>query len=449
METYDVIVAGAGASGAAAAVSAAKSGQSVLLVERYGFTGGTATAGLVHHWDPIGIIEATGAAREIYDRLKAKNALIDFDKTGVDMPYAFWEGGCGYDPEAFKAVCLEMLLEAGVRCLFHTQVTDAVVRNQTITEIEIFNKSGKSRLSAKVFVDATGDGDLFTCAGCRFQAGDAHGRFNSTTLSFTVGGVDTEAVYRYFDQNPDEFGNHPRMGKYLLHHRQSAILQGFYKLLTQARENSELIAAVPETGVGLLVQPRYGEFHVNATRSLTQDPLSGQELSDLEIAERGNVQNLFGVMKKYFPGFQNAFLMQTACQVGIRESRRLVGAYVYTQQDIIDGTEFADKILRCKWAHCDTHSPDTMEWEFKHVEGPYYLPYRSLYAAEVSNLLVAGRCASATSEAMASLRIIPIGALMGQAAGAAAAIAARETLPVQQISVRALQDSLREHGMKL
>ncbi len=446
---FDVVVAGAGASGVAAAAAAARNGASVLLIEKYGFTGGTATAGLVHHWDPIRIIEASGIAVELFERLDRRGAVKDSYRPGVDMPFAFWEGGCGFDPEAFKRICLDMLLESGVKCLFHTSVTDAVVEDGEIRELEIFNRSGKGRVRGRVFIDATGNGDVFTYAGCGVQEGNGKGDFMSPTLAFTIGGVDTEQIFKYFDENPDEFGLHPRMGKYIKHHRQSAIIQGFYSLLKKARDNGELSAGIPETGIGLLVQPRYGEFHVNATRTLCKTPLDGWTVSELEISERENVEVLFKAMRKYIPGCENAYIMQTACEVGIRETRRLQGAYVYSLEDMENGVEFEDKVMRSKWAHCDTHSPVTMEWTFKFIEGPFYLPYRSLLSHEVGNLLTAGRCISTTSEAMASLRIIPRGAQMGEAAGTAAAAALSQSVKLRDVDVPSLQKTLVQNGVVL
>lgn len=449
LEKFDIAVVGAGASGVAAAVAAAREGLSVLLIERYGFTGGTATAGLVHHWDPVKLIEASGIAIEFYERLKLKGAIKDFEKPEIVMPFTFWEGGSGFDPEEFKIVCLEMLEEAGVACLFHTQVIDAVVENGKITAVEIYNKSGKNKVKAKIYVDATGDGDVFAYAGCRYQTGNVNGEFMSPTLAFRIGGVDTEKIYQYFDENPDEFGNHPRLGKYIKNHRESILLQGFYTLLRQAKENGSLKATIPETGIGMLIQPRYGEFHVNATRTPCKNPLDGRELSKLEIMERKNVLEIFSVIKKYLPGCENAYMMQTADQVGIRETRRLCGEYVLTLQDMENGIEFKDKIMRSKWAHCDVHSPKTMQWSFKFIEGPYYMPYRSLISLDITNLLVAGRCASTTSEAMSTLRIIPIGALMGQAAGTAAAVSLTSGQSLKGIDIKLLQNKLIQHGVIL
>ncbi|MEG1640937.1 MAG: FAD-dependent oxidoreductase, partial [Ruthenibacterium sp.] len=387
-KNFDIIVAGAGTSGVAAAISAARLGYRVLLIERYGFAGGTATAGLVHHWDPIKQIEASGIVTELYNRLKESGHIIDYDKTNVAMPFAYWEGGCGFDPEAFKMLLLTMLEEAGVTCLFHTLVTGVIVKDDMIDAVEIQNKSGHETISCSIAVDCTGDGDIFAAAGCDFSIGDESGSCMSPTLAFRIGGVDTEQIYRYFEENPEQFGNHPRIGKYIQNARESVILQGFYSLIAQAQKAGDLTLAMPESGLGMTVQPRYGEFHVNATRTPNVNPIDGQSLSDVEITERHHVQEVFAFMQKYLPGCKGAFIMQTADQVGIRESRRLCGRYILTANDINEGTHFSDSIVRSKWAHFDKHDGKSMQWSFSFIEGPYYIPYRSLLPKEISNLLV-------------------------------------------------------------
>lgn len=446
---YEIIVVGAGASGVAAAVAAARHGKKVLMIERYGYTGGTATIGLVHHWDPVRIIEASGIAMEFYHRLKTRGKLVDFEKPDLKMPFSYWEGGCGFDPEAMKEVCLDMLEEAGVDCLFHSLLTGVEMEADKISAVKVHNKSGEMKYDADMFIDCTGDGDLLALAGCEYEVGDENGTCMSPTLAFRIGGVDTEQIYEYFDQNPDQFGNHPRLGKYIKNYRESAILQGFYTLLREAAEAGDLTMPVPESGLGITIQPRYGEFHVNGTRTPGMNPMDGEDLSNLELSERRHVRELFSFIKKYIPGCENAYILQTADQVGIRESRRLKGCYVLTEEDIRKGTCFEDQIVRSKWAHFDVHSGKSMQWSFEFIEGPYYVPYRSLITDRVSNLAVAGRCISCTRTAMASIRIIPIGALTGQAAGTACALALNLGSQLKNINTGLLIELLKTDGVIL
>ena len=447
--TYEVVVIGAGIAGMAAALCAARQGKHVLLVERYGFLGGTATAGLVHHWDPIRLMESSGIIVEVYERLKAGGNLIDYDKENVEMPFAYWEGGSGYDPEAYKQLWLVMLHEANVSILFHTSLVGNTVSNGTISSVKVFNKGGFQEIEAPIFIDATGDGDLFASSGCTFAVGDEHGNCMSPTLAFRLGGVDTQQIFSYFDQHPEEFGNHPRLGKYMRDYRHSAIIQGFYSLIEEATRNGDLTVLLPEPGIGMTIQPRYGEFHVNATRSPGMNHLDGWDLSEIEELEREKVHQVYRFIRQYIPGCADSYILQTADQVGIRESRRLCGHYIMELDDITSGTVFEDRIAKTKWAHCDVHSGKNMQWSFSFIEGPFYIPFRSLLPLEIENLLVVGRCISATRDVLSSLRIQPIGAAIGQAAGTAAALALDLGVSPANLPYNLLISTLQKDGVNL
>lgn len=445
----DVVVIGAGFAGIAASLAAARNGAEVILVERYGFLGGTATAGLVHHFDPLNIIEATGISKEIYDNLKKRGSLKEFPVENFEIPFSYWQGGSGFDPEDLKILALKMVLKENIKCLLHTKIIDVKTQEENITSIICNNKSGTFSIQAKAYIDATGDADMAAMAGIDFEMGDEHGVCMSPTLAFRVGGVETEKILEYFDENPSQIGNHPRIGKYIRDHRNSIILQGFYDLIKQARDNGDLDIALPETGIGMTIQPRYGEFHVNATRVNKVNATSGDDISMAEITERQNVEKLFCFMKKYLPGFSNSYMIQTADQVGIRESRRIQGEYILTIEDIRNGVKFQDAVVRSKWAHTDKHSGESMQWSFEFIEGPYYVPYRSLITPQIKNILVAGRCISATRDAMASIRIMPVCAQIGEAAGTAAAICCTENTRPFDLNYKYLANRLIENGVCL
>lgn len=449
MKKKDVVVVGGGSAGIAAALSAARNGADTLLVERYGYLGGMATMGLVHHLDPVKIIESSGIALEMYYKLKEAGMLKEFNVDHFEMPYSFWQGGCGFDPEAFKTMANELMQEAGVELLLHSWVGGVIKEGDKIVGIEAYNKSGKQEIYAGVVIDATGDADVAALAGLEFELGDETGNCMSPTLCFRVGGVDTEKLYRYLDENPDQIGNHPRLGSYIKDHRQSVTLQGFYRLIAEAKEKGDLKISLPESGIGMSLQPRYGEFNVNATRVPGINPLDAADLTYAELKERDNVRQLFEFMKKYFPGFEDAYLLQTASQVGVRESRRIVGEYVLTLDDIKEKRQFEDAVVRSKWAHSDTHSGKNMQWSFEFYEGPYWIPYRSLIPKQTDNLLVVGRSISATRKAMASIRIMPICASTGEAAGAAAAIAVQNGITTRKVDIKELQNVLKKQGVVL
>jgi len=449
LKKYDVIVAGGGPAGVAAALAAARMGVNTLLVARYGFLGGMATAGLVHHFDPINIIEVTGIPKEIYEKLKSKNAVKEFPIEKFEMPYSFWEGGCGFDPEIFKCLADELLEEAGVNFLLHSLVTGVIKEGRQLKGITVENKSGRQEILGKIIVDATGDGDVAAKADISFEKGDKNGVCMSPTLCFRVGGVDTELLMKYLENNPEELGLHPRLGKYIRNPRRTSIIQGFRKLIEKARKKGDLAISLPEPGIGMVRQPREGEFHINATRSPGIDGTKVEDLTRAERLERKNICQLVRFMRKYIPGFENAYLIETATQIGIRETRRIIGDYVLTLEDIKKGKKFGDAVVTAKWAHMDIHSGKDMQWNFSFIQGPYQVPYRCLVVRDAENLLVAGRCFSATREAMASIRIMPICMATGQGAGTAAAISISLDKDLREIKGEELQEKLRKQGVKV
>lgn len=449
MGNYDVIVAGSGSAGIGAALAAARNGAKTLLVEKNGFLGGLGTAGLVSHFDNIKMLNVTGISMELYDKLKERGALKEFDVSEFDLPYSFWQGGCGFDPEDMKTLILDLMKEAGVDILLHSYVTGTIMNNDRIEGIVLHNKSGRREITGKVIIDATGDGDLAYQAGAEYKMGNDNGECMSPTLSFLIGGVHTERLLEYFDEHPDQIGNHPRLGKYIKDHRRSIIIQGFYDLMQKARDAGDLKIQLPEPGIGLIMQPRYGVYHVNATRVPNINPVDGDSLSYLELRERENVQELYRFMKKYIPGFEDSFIMQTAIQAGIRESRRIIGEYLLKIEDLKGRVKFSDAVVKIMMGHTDVHSGKDMKWSYEFVSGPYYIPFRALIPKKIDNLLVAGRCISVTREAMASIRIMPVCTGIGQAAGTAAALSARAGCTPRELDIVLLRERLAMNGVEL
>lgn len=449
MRQKRVIVVGGGPAGIGASIAAARAGVPTTLIEKNGYLGGMTTAGLVSHWDPVELMNISGIAMEFYDELKNRGGIIDFPVGNIEMPFSFWEAGCGIDVEIYKEVVHEYVERAGVDVRLHSFVTGVKTENRRIVAVEVVSKSGSSEIEGDFFVDATGDGDLAAQAGCSYVKGSEDGQLMACTLSFTTDGADTALVGEYLKQNPDDFGNHPRLGKFLKNVDSSVIWQGFNKLIRKAQEKGDLSFDLPEQGIGLSRLPVEGQFHVNAVRAVGIDGTKVEDLTRAELDLRKKAYELFRFMRSYIPGFENAYVSATAPQIGIRETRRIEGEYLLTVEDVESGRSFDDAVFRAKWGHSDVHSGKDMKWEFKLIEGPYELPYRTLVAKDLDNLGVAGRTIWVERPVIGSLRIQPMCIMTGQVCGAASALAIEHEKSLKDIPVPELQEELSKRGMDI
>lgn len=416
---YNLVVAGGGLSGVAAAVSAAREGLSVLLVEKSGCLGGAASNNLVYPFMPYWTKEKTGdsfskkyLSKGIFKEIKQRNDQY------VD--------GCNdaeFNSEYLKIVLDDMTSEAGVNVLFHGIVYDVKTEDRKITEIEITAKAQKIRVQADFFVDATGDGELFYLAGCDYQLGrDSDGLCQPMTTCFRMSGVDLD---RYtLDRNR---------------------LQALYKEkqakgeITNPRENILVFFGVGED-----------VLHFNTTRVIKLDPTNPFDVSKAEAIARKQIHEMVSFLRENSSAFDESALISVAVDIGIRESRKLKGVHILTAQELVDCTRFEDSIALGNY-DIDIHSPTGTGTSHRYFsDGEYYtIPYRSLLPKEYDNLLVAGRCLSATHEAQASVRIMPICCCLGEAAGTAAAIAFRTNTNAHTVDIKAVQQKLKENGAEL
>ncbi len=395
----------------AAAVAAGRNGADTLLIERYGFLGGTMTACLVNpfmtfHAGKEQIIQ--GIFQEMIDRLKG---MDDYDK-----------GTKAFDVEAMKIVADQMVREAGVKLMLHTCVIDALVQEKTIRGVEVHNKSGRQAVLGKVIVDATGDGDVAVMAGAPYEKGRKEdGLTQPMTLNFRMGGVDPEKM-------PSR--------------------QEINQLFEEAKAKGEV--SIPRENVLWFPTTRKGEIHFNTTRIVKVDGTKAEDLTYAEVEARRQMIELVNFLKRKVSGFENAYLLISGSQIGIRETRRIIGEYVMTEEDVLEARKFKDVIARGSYP-IDIHSPTGEGTLIKRLPpgASYDIPYGCLVPKNIDNLLVAGRCVSSTHEAQAAIRVIPIVVAMGQAAGTAAALAARLNVPPRKLKVSLLQKTLREQGANL
>ena len=443
MDKYDVVVAGGGVAGIAAAVSSAREGAHTLLVERYGFLGGLGTAGLVNPFMSSSTSEGKplvgGFYTEICDRMSDIGGML----------------GRAFDPEAMKYCAQEIVIEAGADLLLHTAVTGALVTEKEVVGIEVLTKSGSKEIKAGVVVDATGDGDIAAMACAQYELGNPEsGLTQAMTLMFTIGGVSLRKSLIYAMENPDEM-RFPKPSSEAAVDRmlESAIgVAGYYKEVEAARLKGEF--PLPQDMVFFISLPTPGHVVVNTTHIGGLDGTSSTDLTRAEIEGRRQVMVLMRFFRKYIPGFENAYLAQTAVQVGVRETRRIIGEYIFNVEDVAEGRKFPDPVLRSAYP-VDVHSPKgkgySKEEDISKATVPppgdwYEVPYRCIVPLEVENLLVAGRCISATQEGQGAVRIMPNCMALGQAAGTAAALCVKNSIIPRKLDYALLRKSLVSQG---
>ena len=401
---YSVIVVGGGPAGIAAAIEARRRGLSTLLVERYGFLGGMATAGLVTPF--MSTLGAGGLYPELLERLEKWEAL---EKRN-------------FDGELTKLVLDEWLTEEGVDLLFHALLTGVKVENGKITSITVAGKGEELELKASYFIDCTGDGDLAALAGVPMNMGRGEDHLcQPMTTCFQLGGVDDELMLSREE------------------------LSGLYN---KAKAEGRL--KNPRENVLWFYTIRPNEIHFNTTRVVGKNPVSIKELTEAELEARGQIAQMFRWLKEEVPAFKDAYILRIATQIGVRESRTIQGAYQLTEEDVLGGRKFPQSIGKCSYP-IDIHSPKGEGTTIATLApGDWYeIPYTTLYNPGFKNLLAAGRCISSTHEAQASLRIMPTCMVIGQAAGLAASLAQADGLPVDRVPVELLQTELKAAGADL
>lgn len=441
----EVLVVGGGPAGLGAACGAAQAGARVILAERYGFLGGNATAALVaplmsfYTWNPgpaaptkplmprdhgPGEPVIAGVLQTFIDRIvRAGGAIAPSLETGYVTPF---------DPEIFKMTALEMLDEAGVEYLLHSFASGTLERSpgrQVIFE----TKSGPVVIGARVIVDCTGDGDMAARSGAAFEVGtEAEGLVQPMTLMFRMAEFTYRSFERYIQEHPDQWRG----------------VHGLWDLVRQATEAGEL--DLPREDILFFGTPYEHEVSVNSTR--VTDVL-GTDVWDLTYAERQGrrqMRQIAAFFRRYVPGFEQAYIVQSGVQICVRETRRIVGQHQLTADDLLGARKFDDVVARGSYP-LDMHNPvgkGTLLLRLPPGEA-YDIPLRSLIPREVEGLVVAGRCISGTHEAQSSYRAMPICIATGHAAGVCAALAARRNVEPRAVPAADVQMELLRQGANL
>ncbi|MGW3955574.1 FAD-dependent oxidoreductase [Streptomyces sp. NPDC004752] len=416
VQRSEVIVVGGGPAGVSAAVSAARSGAQVTLLERYSALGGLASGGMVLVLDDMvngDEVTVTGIVDEYVERM-AKLGLAVYppaeDRHSSPKTWATW-GRWGafdfhshvtpkpicyavaFDPDGWKRVSNELVRENGIHLRLHSWFSRPVVRDGAVKGVVCETKSGPQAIMGEVVVDTTGDIDVASRAGAAHIQGSY-----LTTLVFRLGGVDTDAAEHYEQQNPREV---------------RAINRKIKRMLGGAWELWWLKTPVP------------GVVWCNCPHLTGYDGTDPASLTEAEFEARARIGAVLDTIKQDLPGFEKAYLLDVAEQMGVRQTRLLQGEYVMTKDDITTRRHFPDSVARGR---------------------DYYYPYRSLLPRDVDQLVVAGRHYSATSEAQRMSREIPPCMAMGQAAGIAAATAAEQGIAVRDVDPAVIQRRMRDQG---
>ena len=435
----EVLVIGGGPAGIGAAVAAARAGAKTMLVEQYGFLGGMATAGLVGPFmtsfsgdgktqiiggvfdELVRRMEAMGGATHP-ENVRSGSAEAGFYVFGHDHVTPF-------DPEALKIAAAEMVLGSGAQLFLHTRFIEPLLEGHRLRGAVFHGKSGLQAIAAEVVVDCTADADVAYQAGVPTIKGRAQdGLMQPMTMFFRVGNVDDAAVEAYVAAHPEE-KNH------------------LVRSIVQANKDA---FPAPREHIGIYRTVQKGIWRVNTSRLSGLDGTDVQDLTRAEVEGRKQVWALMEFFRQHLPGFRQAILLDTAPQIGVRETRHIVGEYTLTAEDLSSGRHFDDVIALGSFP-VDIHPVmgrgggiETALAMGLKTAPVYEIPYRCLIPKGAEQLLVAGRSLSATHEAMGAVRVMPPCFAMGQAAGVAGAIAVTEETSVREISVPKLQETLLE-----
>ena len=416
MKKYDITVVGGGFAGTCAAIAAARAGKKVLLLEKTGMLGGAASNCLVLPFMRYFTnMKTSDGGKENFDLVRGifGEFISEIIKSGGgNRQY--------YNTEYLKIVLDRMVRKSGADVLFHSTVTAANRDGRKITSLDFHTVAGKMNVSSDMYIDTTGDAELSVLAGCGFTLGREEDNLcQPMTLCFRMSGVNYSDVMRCLPDIQKLYGEFRNSGK-----------------ISNPREDVLMFPTLSENVV-----------HFNSTRIVKLNPTDPFELTKAEFEAREQMLELTEFLKNNFDIFKNAEIVSAAPSIGVRESRMVKGEYILTGDELVNTVKFPDAIAAGNY-DLDIHNPEgTGTSHYYFPEGQYYtIPYRSLVAADADNLLVAGRCISCDHRAQASIRIMPICAALGEAAGTAAAVAADSGCSAKNVDIALLQNILKKNN---
>lgn len=458
-QDYDVIVVGGGTAGSMAAIAAARTGARTLVVEKYGYLGGLMSLGMhmLGSLDGDGYWALGGYGREL---------LLDLVDSGYatrpDVDSLFGALNA-QDPEALKLHVLRMAADAGVEFLFHSVLVGATATDGRVRSISVANKAGIEELRARTFVDCSGDADLVARVGGEFTTGrDGDGLMQPVSNIFKVSGVDLAATWDYLEAHPQDrtapqgWSGEAYSMDYI-RNTPGVHFLAFHQLIKAAKRAGDF--SIPRHSLGIYTFPGRDDVGINLTRVHGIDGTNPRDVSRGEVLTQLQTLESIAFLRKYVPGFETCYLVSAPHQLGVRETRHIVGSYTLTRQDVMDGRDFDDQVGRGAYP-LDIHDVAPGErvlgekvegggitlWKLAHSYG---IPLRTLIPNGLQNVTVGGRCISADHEAAGSVRGQAVCMVTGHAAGTIAAIGAKEDSPVAKLSPDVVQQVLREQSAVL
>jgi hypothetical protein len=426
---YDVIVVGGGIAGVSAAVRAGREEAKTLLIEHYGFVGGMSTAGMVSPFMKHQVNGETlvkGVFQDIENEMRIRNGMIDN----------------GFYANTFRTAAYHLLSEANCSILFNSDIVKVNRIDNRIKSLTVLVENQQIEIEADVFIDTTGDAQILYLGDFPWVKGDERtGKLQALTLFFRMGNIDIKKATEYVKNHKDDFF---KWMTYDFDFSKIISIAGYFsnvkKAITEGRLNPDV------EYIFFTTLPESGEGSFNTSNILGMDASTSESLTQAEMIGRNQVYQVVQILQNEIPGFENSYLLETAVQVGVRETRRAVGDYIVTGSDIKNGSKFEDSIARGCYG-IDIHGQKDESSRMEDLEeGQFYeIPLRSLIVKDADNLLVAGRCISSTREGHSALRIMPTSAATGEACGALAALATKKNMKVREINPQEVREIVKHN----
>ena len=447
-KSWDVIVVGGGTAGAIAGIAAARAGAKTLVVEALGSLGGSGTNAQV---TPLMRNSSAGVNLNQGITSELKTRLLERGDGAIDAN----SNDNWFNPEAMKYVLERMLIEAGAEVLYHTHFVAPILEGGRISSVVVHNKDGLVRLEAQSFIDATGDADVAVRAGAPFDAGESGtGLHQAMSLRFTLGGVDLDALCAFLAQHGQAQESQRFMHFWMVWGKNASL----EPLFREAVQDGLLLERDGDYFQGFSVPGMPGCISFNCPRlgADINDGADAWTLSRAQVDGKLAIDRLLNFLRQRFDGCGSSFIASYAAMPGVRETRRIRGEYVLTLEDILECHTFDDAICRNHYP-VDIHTPrGKLLYHERNGDYPYFkpdafheIPFRALIPLGISNLLVPGRCASATFEAQSAIRVQQNCHSMGEAAGVAAAWMAQRNIGSRQIDGAKLREALKAQGAYL